>query len=118
MSTEARPSSKFPIWVSVRIISSSIIGHTDKTRCTTACEAGYNKWPLQPLAMRAPEVFTGRGIFHASDVWSTGATVRPLSIFLTHAPFFFYRSVLRLTQTNECLWTGTCVAQPRRPWCK
>ncbi|KAK4239538.1 hypothetical protein C8A03DRAFT_32397 [Achaetomium macrosporum] len=41
----------------------------------TAGEDGYNKADLQPLAMRAPEVFNGWGCFHTSNVWSIGTTV-------------------------------------------
>ncbi|KAL9123799.1 MAG: hypothetical protein Q9217_006810 [Psora testacea] len=37
--------------------------------------AGFKKQLLQPEAMRAPEVWAGRGCIHVSDVWSIGAAV-------------------------------------------
>ncbi|KAL2015369.1 hypothetical protein VTK56DRAFT_5745 [Thermocarpiscus australiensis] len=36
---------------------------------------GSNNSPLQPLAMRAPEVWRGIGCFHSSDVWSFAVTL-------------------------------------------
>ncbi|KAF1993739.1 kinase-like protein [Amniculicola lignicola CBS 123094] len=36
---------------------------------------GFKEYPVQPLAMRAPEVWSGIGCFHSSDVWSFAATL-------------------------------------------
>ncbi|KAF2013520.1 kinase-like protein [Aaosphaeria arxii CBS 175.79] len=48
---------------------------------------GFNKSRLQAMAMRAPEVWSGIGCFHTSDVWSFAATLfdwfRP-SVFGDH----------------------------------
>ncbi|KAF2811180.1 kinase-like protein [Mytilinidion resinicola] len=36
---------------------------------------GFNRYPLQPFAMRAPEVWSGIGCFHCSDVWAFAVTL-------------------------------------------
>ncbi|KAL5317731.1 hypothetical protein ACEPPN_014829 [Leptodophora sp. 'Broadleaf-Isolate-01'] len=36
---------------------------------------GFNKYQVQPFAMRAPEVWRGYGCSHRSDVWSLAAAV-------------------------------------------
>ncbi|KAJ8118876.1 hypothetical protein OPT61_g210 [Boeremia exigua] len=36
---------------------------------------GFEDYPVQPLTMRAPEVWSGRGCFHCSDVWAFAVTL-------------------------------------------
>ncbi|KAF2257465.1 kinase-like protein [Trematosphaeria pertusa] len=36
---------------------------------------GFNEYSVQPLAMRAPEVWLGIGCFHCSDVWAFAVTL-------------------------------------------
>ncbi|KAF2490353.1 kinase-like protein [Lophium mytilinum] len=36
---------------------------------------GFNRFPIQPIAMRAPEVWSGIGCFHSSDVWALAVTL-------------------------------------------
>ncbi|PSN61286.1 kinase-like protein [Corynespora cassiicola Philippines] len=36
---------------------------------------GFDDYPVQPLAMRAPEVWSGKGCFHCSDVWAFAVTL-------------------------------------------
>ncbi|KAF2254518.1 kinase-like protein [Trematosphaeria pertusa] len=36
---------------------------------------GFNEYPVQPFAMRAPEVWSGIGCFHCSDVWAFAVTL-------------------------------------------
>lgn len=51
-----------------------------ETRCLTnqdgkVMDEGYTKHRLQSLPCRAPEVWKGQGVSHASEVWSVGVTV-------------------------------------------
>ncbi|KMP09933.1 hypothetical protein CISG_02549 [Coccidioides immitis RMSCC 3703] len=56
--------------------------------CPFAIPDGFNDERIQPIACRAPEVWRGKGCFHASDVWSLGVTLTdclsPASIFGIH----------------------------------
>ncbi|KAF2273259.1 kinase-like protein [Westerdykella ornata] len=45
---------------------------------------GFNEYPVQPIAMRAPEVWSGIGCFHCSDVWAFAVT-----LFDCISPFVF-----------------------------
>ncbi|UPX17215.1 Non-specific serine/threonine protein kinase [Ascochyta rabiei] len=36
---------------------------------------GFDNYPVQPLAMRAPEVWSGKGCYHCSDMWAFAVTL-------------------------------------------
>lgn len=43
---------------------------------------GFNKYPIQPIACKAPEVWRGLGCWRSSDIWSLGVTVCDHTLYL------------------------------------
>ncbi len=62
-----------------------------KLRQAFAEGVAKNNPNIQTLETRAPEVWKGLGVWHASDIWSLGVSVRPI---LLH--FHPFRSFLML----------------------
>ena len=78
-------------WLSWEILEMVCVRTLDKSYHIFFCalttisvmRGGFNKYRIQPLECRAPEVWRGLGCWPSSDIWSLGVTVCSRTLFLT-----------------------------------
>ena len=58
------------------------INHIYFSLTISVMREGFNKYRIQPIGCRAPEVWRGLGCWPSSDIWSLGVTVCSRTLYL------------------------------------